>query len=207
MPVPAYVPDMSAHVRLIGNIDGVGTYGVGFWTPCTEADPTHLSTFAGSILAAFGATVMSDQGDDANLEQCRVLSYQSGVEYAGLATGSYTGLAATAAASANCCTVVDWLEGVTYRGGHPRTYLWGTPLGAIGTDARSLTSAYRSALTTEVAAFLTAFNALTVGGAPAILSCLHRVTAGVPLTPGYLSSLYTPSISTILGTQRRRLGR
>lgn len=208
MAIPAYVPNNSAHVRLLGKISGSSEFGVGFWSPCTSVDVDQLSAFAEAVANAWAATILSDQWADASLESVRVLSYVGGHEYSGEYVAHLGGAAAGDGMPAQVAAVVNWFEALTYRGGHPRTYVWGLTYDQVNSDFQSVEPAYQSALQSNAAAFLAAFNAIViVGSATATLSCLHRVEAGVPLAPGFLSALSSPSVATKLGTQRRRIGR
>lgn len=205
MPTPPYVPDLCAHVRIMGDLGAGDEFGVGFWTPCESADVDHLSTFAEDVANAWAATILGDQSAAARLTSVRVLSYISGNEYAGEFTTTAGGGTAGDSLPAQVCAVVDWLESTTYRGGHPRTYVWGVPSSAFFLATSTLADAYRSALRSEAAAFLAAFNAIVVTGfGTPSLSTLHRVAAGAPLHPGYLSTLHSPSVRGKVGSQRRR---
>lgn len=206
MPPPPYIPDGVAHVRILGSIGDAGEYGIGFWTTCESANVSTLSDFAEAVANAFAAGPMADASEDAVLSKVRVLSYQSDVEYAGQFTTHVVGAYGGHACPPSVCAVIDWLEALTYRGGHPRSYMWGVPVDAVDQSTGTLSSAYRSAASSNWAAFLDAFNAIDVD--PSIepsLSTLHRVAGGVELTPGYLGSLAAPGVRQKLGTQRLRI--
>lgn len=206
--IPTYIPDNVAHVRLLGKIFDSSEFGVGFWTPCTSVDVDQLSTFAEAVANAWAATILADQSSDSSLESVRVLSYVGGHEYSGEYTAHLAGAGPADSQPAQVAAVVNWFEALTYRGGHPRTYVWGIAGEWVGADFQSLDDAYRGALQGMAEAFLAAFNAIViVGAATATLSCLHRVEGGVPLAPGFLSALSSPSVAVKLGTQRRRIGR
>lgn len=204
MPIPDYIPDNVAHVRILGSVGDGDPMGVGFWTPCTETDGAALSTFADDVLNAWASSILADQSAGAQLLSARVLSYVGGHEYTGASTTSASGGTAGDSLPAQVCAVVNWLEIETYRGGHPRTYIWGVPESAFLLANSSLSGAYRTALSSEANDFLTQFNALTLAGGPQ-LSVLHRVAAGVPLTPGYLNALHSPTVRSKVGSQRRRI--
>lgn len=82
---------------------------------------------------------------------------------------------------ANVAAVISWRVNYRYRGGHPRTY----HPGLIGTDVASpitLSGAFVNSLTNAYRAWLTAVNAMTLGGAPLRLAMLsyYSSTNGIP---------------------------
>lgn len=206
--IPAYVPDSVAHVRLIGGVETSTDFGSGFWTPCTSVDVDTLSAFAEAVSGAWAATILASMSHASQLRSVRVVSYVAGHEYSGEYVATLDGGDVGDPYTAQACYVIDWFEALTYRGGHPRTYVWGLPTSATNSDLQTIEDAYRSSLSENAADFLAAFNALVITGAElATLSCLHRVEGGVPLAPGYLSALASPTVSERIGTQRRRIGR
>lgn len=208
MPIPPYIPDNVAHIRFQFEIESAPLVGVGFWTPCTSADPTELSAAALAAYGTWEGSILADQVASCILAQVQFLSYVSGHEYVGFATGSSGGGTAGAGVAMNVAAVISWHELLTYRGGHPRTYVPGCPASAIEDTYNTFSSAYRSALQSEAEAFLTGMAEIVITGSEHVaLSTLHRVSGGAPLTPGYLSPLSSPTVKPPIGTQRRRIAR
>jgi hypothetical protein len=206
VPIPPYVPSPCAHIRFIGEFNPSGPAGVGFWTPISAAVTSgELSTAAESLYTAFATTILADMSVNSYLTKCEVLAYVAPLELVGSYAAVSEGAATGATAAANVCAMVNWGIPSTWRGGKPRTYLWGVPGSAVSDDGRTLAGAYHTALQSEVVAFTAAANAVTVAGDPIQLSMLKKVTAGVVLSPGYLLELSSPEVNTQICSQRRRL--
>lgn len=105
--------------------------------------------------------------------------------------------------SAACC--ITWKIGRHYRGGHPRTYLGPLPGTAIETPT-SLTSTYAATTQTKANNFLTAVNAITVGGGSCQLVAVHRWRNKEELATPLISPITSAVVDTRIDTMRRRLG-
>jgi hypothetical protein len=101
--------------------------------------------------------------------------------------------------------VINWAISAYYRGGKPRTYMPGVPQSVV-TDGRTLSSAYRSALATDAASFITDVNAITHGGITAVqLGTVSFQVGKNWRTPPIFRPYVGASVRQIMGTQRRRL--
>lgn len=206
MPEPARnrPPAGTAHIRLTGLI-GVAQAGVGFWTPCdVSTDEADLATIASDVYDAWMTTILADQVSTASLEQVEVLLYRATDELSGVFAAHNTGGAAGAGFPANVAAVVSWHTPSTWRGGHPRTYVWGVPNSALDGGYQRLSSAYTSALRSNVVLFQAAVNAISLGGGIG-LNTMRFFNDNAALAPPYLVSLSSPIVRSVIGSQRRRL--
>lgn len=131
--------------------------------------------------------------------------YASGaaVEYAG--SYSNTGSGASNPASDATATLINWSISDYYRGGHPRTYLPGTPSNHI-TTGRIVDASFQSSVATAANNFLSDVNALTHGGISAVaLGTVRFASNNSWLSPPVFRAYNAASVRAILGTQRRRL--
>jgi hypothetical protein len=104
-------------------------------------------------------------------------------------------------------TLINWAISDYYRGGHPRTYLPGTPAVDVS-NGRNLVGAYQSATATAANAFLTAVNALTAGGISACaLGTVRFASGNAWLSPPVFRAYNGATVNPIVATQRRRLAR
>jgi hypothetical protein len=194
------------HIRFVGEFNTSGPAGVGFWSPMNAAATAgELATAAHDLYTAWATTILADQSVNSYLNSCSILGYAGGLELTGEYVALSEGAATGGVAPANCCAMVNWQLPSTWRGGKPRTYIWGVPQSACDVDGRSLSGAYLTALESEVVAFTAAANAVTLAGDPVQLSMLKKVTAGVELHPGYLLELASPTVHPTICSQRRRL--
>lgn len=116
---------------------------------------------------------------------------------------------------ANVAMCVGWPIPRHYRGGHPRTYFGGVPLGDAS-NANSWIGSAITAWTSAAAAWRTAVNALVLSDSATIgLVCVHRYKKSLvtPTNPKgaiptpFVDFLGAPSVDTRIDSQRRRLGR
>lgn len=197
-------PAGTAHVRLTGTL-GAAACGVGFWTACAaDTSEDDLNTAAEAVYNAWADNILADQTSTASLDQVEVLLYRATDELAGTYVETRTGGASGAAFPANVCAVVGWSTPSTWRGGHPRTYIWGVPNSALGSGYQTLDSAYTAALRSLVVLFQAAFNAISVGGGFS-LSTMRFYNEKAALAPPFLVSINSPIVRSTIGSQRRRL--
>lgn len=105
------------------------------------------------------------------------------------------------------CTLINWSISDYYRGGHPRTYLPGTPDAKI-TNGRNLDTTYATNVATAANAFLTAANAASHGGITACaLGTVRFASGNAWLSPPVFRAYNAATVSPIVATQRRRLAR
>lgn len=197
-------PVGSLRIRLTGLMGGAQV-GSGFWSSVDEStSSSDLDTIASDIYTAWASNVLTDQDAAATLEKCEVLLYRATDELAGTHVASSSGAASGTGMPANCAACVNWATPSTWRGGHPRTFVWGVPISALDASYQKLSSAYRSALTSNMVGFAAAVNAITTGSFAA-LNTMRFFSAGAALSPPYLVSLLAPSVDLYIGSQRRRL--
>jgi len=109
---------------------------------------------------------------------------------------------------ANCALVVSWKEDISYRGGHPRTYLCAIP-DSVVLDPQHITAAsaalYQSAGNLFIAGLAAADWPAGMGVGE--LVAVHYHLNGAPLTPPQVRPLRAAVVNTRLDSQRRRLQR
>ena len=106
----------------------------------------------------------------------------------------------------NCCTVVSWVIGASYRGGHPRSYFPPGPVDILDTPGGSnWNDAYVANVAAHIGPSLTAANAtLPSGGSFGTISASrHGVQRTPPVFYPFLGSVTRQRVCT----QRRRLGK
>lgn len=103
--------------------------------------------------------------------------------------------------------VISWQAGRHYRGGHPRTYIYGLTVNSAA-DNRSISNAFGTSLDTLANDILSnlAGGTYTRSPAPTLVS-VHRVQHGVILTTPLVDKITGHVIHPRLDTQRRRLGK
>lgn len=177
-----------------------------------DADPaaSDLVTLAGQIRAAWGTHIMPLVHADVSLTQT-VLTRIDGTEVQGIDTTAVAGgNGTTSLMPPHVAACISWHINRAYRGGHPRTYLSGMTQGdLVGSGWNLLTTSYAGTLATAAAAFVTAVNALTVGGFPVFLGTVSYTAAKVLRDPPVFFDYVAAGtrVNTRLATQRRRLGK
>lgn len=126
---------------------------------------------------------------------------ETSATFSGNGTGSAT----------NCtdatCTLVNWSISDYYRGGHPRTYLPGTPEGQL-TNGRNLSPTFASNVATAATDWISDVNALTHGGISAVaLGTVRFASGNAWLAPPVFRPYNGATCNPIVATQRRRLAR
>jgi hypothetical protein len=105
------------------------------------------------------------------------------------------------------CWLVNWHLNAYYRGGHPRTYLPGITAAEV-TNGSAVNSTDAASLAANMLTFMTAVNALSHGGISAVtLGTVSFQHANAWRTPPIFRGYTGVSVSTMLATQRRRIGR
>jgi hypothetical protein len=201
-------PVGTARVAISGYGDGVNPWVNVFWLSITAT--THVAAdlkniidtmvgdyqtrFAPSIENAYGIT-----GAKASwlYASNTVLEYQGSYADGGSNTGGVSNDA--------MCSLINWAITDYYRGGHPRTYLPGTPQSKI-TNGRTLDATYASTLATAANNFLSDVNALTHGGISAVtLGTVRFASGNAWLSPPVFKPYQSASVRQIVAIQRRRL--
>lgn len=179
-------------------VDGAGPYDPadlnalahGMYTAFTNAFYPHLTTAISAVLAT-----------------ARDISVVDGADGIYVPGAPIVGSLATAPLTANTAVVVSWKEPISYRGGHPRTYLAGVDF-ASTVDPQHIVNSKANTLTADGLAFRTAVNALTPGGTiPTVkLVVVHYRLNDTVQTPPQVQHISSAVVDTRLDSQRRRLG-
>jgi len=175
------------------------------WTP----SPSNLQLLAQNVHNSFNSSLLTAQVGG-SWTQGVIACYDNGgtTENQGSFAATLGGAAAGNTLPPNCCTVVSWTIPAHYRGGHPRTYLPGTPeSGLTSVGSNQLASSLRTSLATAWGSFLTAFNAALIGTVTEQLISLAYTRGGVALSSPSWYPITGGTIHGRLDSQRRRLGK
>lgn len=159
------LPDVPCmRVRLIWT-DGDGNeLGSRFYLSYSGSAPTagNCSTLASDISAAWGTNLKGDCQDDISLTEVDVLDIATNSGLSGQWTGSITGTNGSTLTPIQCAINIEYGISRRYRGGKPRCFL---PPGGNSelTGANRWSSAFLSQVTTDIEAFFSAVQALSVG--------------------------------------------
>lgn len=192
-----------------------GTYSGSKW-----ANVFHVRGAAGPISAADAASLATNLRTawDTNLKALlpsngaltgvSVVDLSSAYGNAGADTTTVAGTKTTAGAmSASIATCVSFKIARRYRGGHPRMYLTGN-LTTETNNAITWTNAWITAVSTAMANWRTAINALTLTSTGALYLCsLSYYADSVLRTTPLANDITDIAVHTRIDTQRRRLGR
>jgi hypothetical protein len=167
---------------------------------------TAAATFYGLFTDAFAPSVCSAL----TFARCDVkdVSVSDGAVGTHVPSEPVAGTVSTAPLPANCALVVSWKEEISYRGGHPRTYLCAIP-GADVLDPQHVSSAYAVGVQNAAEDFRSSvFDATwpTSWGSGS-LAVVHYRLDDVALTPPHVKILTQAIVNTRLDSQRRRLQR
>lgn len=163
---------------------------------------TWFKTTSGGGPGNYGSTIWTGQS---------VTCYDNGgtTENEGVYTAAAPGGTAGNCLPPQCANTISWNIPAHYKGGHPRTYLPGTPEAAlVSPGSNQLSSSWRSALAALCQSFLTNFAGSLVAGAAETLGTIRYTTKGVPIEGGPV--FYPFNGGTIHGridSQRRRSGK
>jgi hypothetical protein len=156
----------------------------------------YYNRLGGYISSAYEITLIKGSWlyNDGN-----VFESQVAVAHAGGGSSSY--------ASDATCTLINWSISDYYRGGHPRTYLPGTPDNEI-VNGRTLNAGFLSNVATNANAFLADVNALTIGDiAETDIGTVRFASGNAWLNPPVFKPYVGASVAPVIATQRRRLHR
>ena len=137
---------------------------------------------------------------------CHDLSDPSGADGIFVEPTPVAGGSGFIAFPANVALVVSWHEAISYRGGHPRTYLPGIPSGASA-DPQHVLGSYAAGVQTAANAFLAGINGAawpTALGASALV-VVHYHLHHVVLDPPVANFITAATVNTRIDSQRRRL--
>lgn len=106
---------------------------------------------------------------------------------------------------AGVALVASWKEGISYKGGHARSYFAGIPRSG-GSDPQHVTGAYATALQTAANAFIASIPVATWPAAwdVPVLSVVHYVLHKVVQDPPRVLPILSAIVNTRFDSQRRR---
>jgi hypothetical protein len=135
------------------------------------------------------------------------LSVADGAVATYVPTATQSGTVGTAPAVANAALVISWKEDISYRGGHPRTYLAAFPNADI-LDPQHVMVAYAEAVQTAANGFLATIAAEDGWGieGTGTLAVVHYSLAKTILDPPHVGVIRTALVNNRIDSQRRRLG-
>jgi hypothetical protein len=131
-----------------------------------------------------------------------------GGEIVGSNTNTWVGSITSAAVQdRSACWLINWHLNAYYRGGHPRTYLPGITAAEV-TNGSAVNATDAASLAGNLLTYLNAVNALSHGGISAVaLGTVSFAHANAWRTPPIFRGYTGVSVSSLLATQRRRIGR
>lgn len=209
------LPDVANVVRFkySGLVSSRPFVALFFWHYNGAAPSTaQLNTFCTALGAAWNTHLAPVHGTFVTLQTTQAWDLASRNGAAGTATTAFAGTRTGAAMPAQVCGVASWSVNYRWRGGHFRTYF---PMGvsADTTNMFQWTTAARTTMNTQISAWLTAVNGLTVGGTGGYLTGVRYVrTNQTTDQPEYIIPPLDLPIGSVLvdsriDTQRRRLGK
>jgi hypothetical protein len=194
-------------VRVAGSVD-TEVFNNIFHLQYTGGAPTtaNLNAVCAAVLTAWQTNFKALCPASVVLSGADAQDLTTALSATGAATDTTAGTRSGTAFPNSVAACITWKINVRYRGGHPRTYL---PAGVLA-DLQSgnrWTDAFVSAADTAAAAFLTAMNAISVGGSTYKMVCLSYVRAGVQLGSPVPYLIQSALVDHRPDSQRRRMGR
>lgn len=170
---------------------------------------SQLETWLEDILTEYGTAFAGVLSSNWQLVGAEGVMFHTGGPDRVFASTAVVGEIDTGTAlPANIAVGISWRQALSYRGGHPRTYLCGANTEHLD-DVTRLTGVAQGQFSTAANAFLTGVNAIT-GGATIGDTELGTVSFVVDgdwrTTPIFLPYL-SGSVDLRIDSQRRRLGR
>jgi hypothetical protein len=108
---------------------------------------------------------------------------------------------------ANAAMCVSWQIARRYRGGNPRTYLSGSPVGYCP-GGGTFTPAATSTVENEADLFLNQINSIVLTGATQVhLCCVHYLRLHTLLVPPLVDLITGERVDSRICSQRRRVGK
>lgn len=210
MPPLPFVPNVIKYVQAgtIASVPCANVFHVLYDSgglPLTQASVQGL---ADGIRTAYVNRFRQFVATVANIQTGTAVDLSSATGLTAVAAGSTIGLDSAAALPANVSCCITWKTARHYRGGHPRTYIWG--LTTVGPqNANTWNSGFLTTMGTAAAGFLADVKALTsVGVFTALdLCCVHYVSGGHLLTTPLVDKITSSVVDSRIDSQRRRLGK
>lgn len=170
---------------------------------------SELQALSDGVLGAYGDNFAAVANDNWQLVGAESVWYWTGGPTRVFSSTTVIGEADLGdALPANVAVGISWRQALSYRGGHPRTYLCGISQGQLD-DVTRLGGVAQGNFQSAAEGFLSDVNALTPGASigDVELGTVSFVNDGDwRLTPIFLSYLGA-SVDLRIDTQRRRLGR
>jgi hypothetical protein len=145
--------------------DGDGNLlGSRFYLSYSGSAPTagNCATLASDVSSAWGTNLKGDCQDDVSLTEVDVLDIATDSGLSGQWTGTVTGTNGSTLTPINCAINVEYGISRRYRGGKPRCFL--PPAGNSELDgANRWSSGFLATVTSDIEAFFTAVQALSIG--------------------------------------------
>ena len=110
----------------------------------------------------------------------------------------------------NTAACISWPIAVAYRGGHPRSYLFGLDRSVLdaGPSTNKLSAASALAIATAGTNYLSDVAAVPIGGSTPVIGTVSYVRAKAPrVVPVFFAYGTNVRVNTRLASQRRRLGK
>lgn len=170
-------------------------------------DQGDLDALAADWGAALKTFINPQQEVDVLNDRLEVVDLTSHTALTSVAplTGTGTHSGGLMAANTACC--VSWKIHRRYRGGHPRTYIGGLPIGALASE-REFTAAYANAVAAAAQAYLAAVPGFTAGAYGVLLPIsLSYFTMNAPRVTPFRDEIITASVNHRIDSQRRRAGK
>lgn len=180
------------------------------WVPALTPSAAELGILAGQILGAWFTRFKAFMNVVNSVDSCSVTMID-GSEVQGFdQTHGGVGTAAGGDLPASTSACISWGIGVAYRGGHPRSYLFGVDRGLLdsGPSTNKLSVGNAAAIAAAAGNLTTDMNTFTVGGSITQMGTVSYVRGKTPrVTPVFFPYGSVPRVNTRLATQRRRLGK
>jgi hypothetical protein len=205
-PSPNPPPAGIAHARIKGTY-GDTTWATGFWLlvggDLVFSDVTDLAT---DMFGIFETTLLTQLDNDCVETECDVEYWDGTGTMLSSVFGSHAGGVSGGGFGASTAAVLSWAIAPTYRGGKPRNYLPGIPIGAASSQ-RLFTDVFVSSLQAAAGDFLDAVNGITSTNIDSVsLGVVHFFSGGVALAPPTFDPYLGVGVQKRYCSQRRRLG-
>ena len=170
----------------------------------------ELNDLANECSDAYATRFLPHLNNSVVLNSTKVVLYAGGGDvFEGVASVGGTGGDTGSSMPANVATCITWQIAPHYRGGHPRTYLPGTPFPARNTMTK-WTSSWITSITSAANSFHSDLEAIS-GVSSGITQVEHGVASFVRSnawrTPPVFYRIASGTVDSRIDTQRRRVGR
>lgn len=175
--------------------------------PVTTLSAANMAILATDFINAWNSNLTPILSNQYQVGTCTT-TMLDGTGTEGFASTTIAGGGTSAPLPPQCAVCITWKASFSWRGGRPRTYLGGITGDFQNSVADSkLAPAKVATLETAVSAFLTAVNAITVGGATVALGFPSYYSKGAFRTPPLFFPFTGHVVHERLDSQRRRSGK